>query len=174
MEKRKDSRTRQEIISFTMSRIRSKATSIEVKLQKALWHRGIRYRKNYGKVPGSPDIAIVKHRIAIFCDGEFWHGKDWDQKKHELKNNRDYWISKIERNMERDERYTRELTESGWQVIRFWGRDILSDIDACVDTVINAIEAAEGRKGYSDTIQAQEPLMVAEEQCKTYTAKKKK
>ena len=83
-----------------MAAIRSKDTSIEVKLRKALWHHGYRYRKNYTALPGSPDIAITKHRIAIFCDSEFFHGKDWDKLKLRLENgsNSTYWIKKIVRN----------------------------------------------------------------------------
>ena len=87
---------------LTMSRIKSKNTSIEVTLRKALWRAGIRYRKNYQKLPGSPDIAITKYQIAIFCDGEFWHGKDWSKKKLNIKSNREYWVKKIERNRSRD------------------------------------------------------------------------
>ena len=69
--------------SKVMHRIKNKDTRIEINLRKALWHKGIRYRKNYKKLPGSPDIAITKYRIAIFCDSEFFHGYDWDSKKTE-------------------------------------------------------------------------------------------
>ena len=88
-----------------MSRIRSKDTSIELILRKALWHHGIRYRKNYKKLPGTPDIAITKYRIAIFCDSEFFHGKDWEKLQLRLANgsNSSYWLKKISRNMERDQ-----------------------------------------------------------------------
>lgn len=85
--------------SRTMSHIKGKDTSIEVILRKALWHKGIRYRKNYKKLPGTPDIAITKYRIAIFCDSEFFHGYNWEVKKQKLGHNREYWIKKIERNM---------------------------------------------------------------------------
>jgi len=93
-------RTPEQIRSDTMRRIRSRDTGIEVRLRKALWHRGVRYRKNYKALPGTPDIAITKHRLAVFCDGEFWHGKDWGERKALLKGNRDYWVEKIERNRE--------------------------------------------------------------------------
>ena len=88
--------------SRAMSHIKGKDTSIEVLLRKALWHKGIRYRKNYKKLPGTPDIAITKYRIAIFCDSEFFHGYNWEIKKQKLGHNREYWIKKIERNMARD------------------------------------------------------------------------
>ncbi|MDR0596294.1 MAG: very short patch repair endonuclease [Clostridiales Family XIII bacterium] len=142
MAKKPDTRTDAEKRSYTMSRIKGKSTSIEVALAKALWHRGIRYRKNYRKVPGAPDIAIVKHRIAIFCDGDFWHGRDWPRKKHQFKSNKDYWVNKIEGNIERDKRRVNELQALGWYVLRFWGDEITSDVDACVDEVFRAIDLA--------------------------------
>ena len=102
-----------------MAAIRSKDTSIEVKLRKALWHHGYRYRKNYTALPGSPDIAITKHRIAIFCDSEFFHGKDWDKLKLRLEST--YWIKKIVRNMQRDIENEQALRFQEWTVLRFWG-----------------------------------------------------
>ena len=125
--------------SFNMKRIRSRDTSIEVKLRKALWRSGIRYRKNFIRLPGKPDIVISKYRIAIFCDGEFWHGKDWENKKNKLRNNRDYWITKIERNIIRDNEVNQKLLALGWTVIRFWGNDIKNDIDGCVDDIKDVI-----------------------------------
>ena len=88
--------------SLTMSHIRSKDTKIERILRNALWHKGYRYRKNYKQLPGSPDIAITKYKIAIFCDSEFFHGYNWEIKKQKLGQNKEYWIKKIERNMARD------------------------------------------------------------------------
>lgn len=89
----------QKIISKNMSKIHSSDTSIEIRLRKALWHRGYRYRKNYKLLPGSPDIVLTKYKIAIFCDSEFFHGKDWEILKLRLEKgkNPDYWIKKIER-----------------------------------------------------------------------------
>ena len=120
-----------------MATIRSKDTSIEVKLRKALWHHGYRYRKNYTALPGSPDIAITKHRIAIFCDSEFFHGKDWDKLKLRLENgsNSTYWIKKIVRNMQRDIENEQALRFQEWTVLRFWGRDIMKHTDECVKAV---------------------------------------
>ena len=127
--------------SRTMSKIRGKDTSIEVKLRKALWAKGYRYRKNYKKLPGAPDIAITKYKIAIFCDSEFFHGKDWDTLKNKLENgkNPDYWIPKIQRNMERDTEKDQALLYLGWTVIHFWGRDILKKTDECIKVIEEAI-----------------------------------
>ena len=124
-----------------MSRIRGKDTSIEVRLRKALWHKGIRYRKNYKKIPGRPDIAITKYKIAIFCDSEFFHGKDWDTLQEKLKKgkNPDYWIAKISRNMERDLIKDKELRALGWTVLHFWGKEIAKDLDGCITTIEEAI-----------------------------------
>ena len=124
-----------------MSRIRGKDTSIEVTLRKALWAKGYRFRKNYKKLPGSPDIALTKHRIAIFCDSEFFHGKDWDvlRKKLETGKNPDYWIKKIERNIERDKEKNMLLRAAGWTVIRFWGKDIEKHTDECIAVIEETI-----------------------------------
>ena len=103
-----------------MQAIKSKDTSIEIALRTALWHRGIRYRKNYKQLPGKPDIVITKHKIAIFCDSDYWHGYDWENRHQRIKSNRDYWIPKIERNMKRDKEVTAQLQNAGWIVLRFW------------------------------------------------------
>lgn len=120
-----------------MSRIKGKDTSIEVHLRKALWARGYRYRKNYRNLPGRPDIAITKYKIAIFCDSEFFHGKDWDALKPKLEKgaNPGYWVRKIQRNIERDEEKDRQLRYSGWTVVHFWGKEIMKDVDACVSVI---------------------------------------
>lgn len=124
-----------------MSHIRSKDTSIEVLLRKALWHKGYRYRKNYKLLPGKPDIVLTKYRIAIFCDSEFWHGKEWDVLKARLikGKNAEYWIKKIERNMERDAEIDQKLFQMDWTVIRFWGKEIQKDTDNCVRIIEEAI-----------------------------------
>jgi DNA mismatch endonuclease (patch repair protein) len=124
-----------------MQKIRSKDTSIEILLRKRLWHDGYRYRKNYSKLPGSPDIAITKQKIAIFCDSEFFHGKDWDKLKERLSHgkNPDYWIRHIEENMERDKKVDQELASLDWTVIRFWGKDIKKDLNGCVKVIEETI-----------------------------------
>lgn len=119
-----------------MKAIKSKDTFIEIKLRKALWKRGIRYRKNYAKLAGKPDIAITKHKIAIFCDSDFWHGRDMESIKAKIKSNVGYWIPKIEGNIEHDKDVNLMLLEDGWIVLRFWETDIKKDIDGCVKRVI--------------------------------------
>lgn len=129
------------LVSKTMRKIRSSNTSIEIRLRKALWHRGYRYRKNYKALPGTPDIAITKYKIAIFCDSEFFHGKDWDVLKLRLAqgNNPDYWLKKIERNKSRDWETDKKLLYLGWTVIHFWGSDIMSHTDDCIKIVEEAV-----------------------------------
>ena len=124
-----------------MSRIRGKDTSIEVVLRKALWHKGFRYRKNYKKLPGRPDIVLTKYHIAIFCDSEFFHGKDWEILKTRLEKgkNPDYWVKKIERNIQRDEEKDQQLNFMGWTVIHFWGKDILKDTEQCIRVIEETI-----------------------------------
>ncbi|MDR3349464.1 MAG: very short patch repair endonuclease [Acidaminococcales bacterium] len=124
---------------YIMSRIKSKNTSIELSLRKALWRSGIKYRKNYAKLPGTPDIAITKYQIAIFCDGDFWHGKDWKTKKPRIKSNREYWFKKIERNITRDNETNRLLRGMGWTVVRFWGTEICGNPGNCIDNIKEAI-----------------------------------
>ncbi len=127
--------------SKCMSHIRSKDTKIEVRLRKALWQKGYRYRKNYKELPGTPDIVLTKYRIAIFCDSEFWHGRDWDVLKPRLLKgkNPDYWIKKIGRNRERDVETDKKLLFMDWTVIRFWGEEILKNTDQCIQVVEEAI-----------------------------------
>lgn len=115
-----------------MSKVKLKGGKAETLFAKALWHQGYRYRKNYKKLPGSPDIAVLKHRIAIFVDGEFWHGKDWDTRKERLKRNREYWIEKIEENMARDLRNDQLLIEAGWTPIHFWEKEVIKNLPECV------------------------------------------
>lgn len=121
--------------------IQSKDTRIEVVLRTALWHKGIRYRKNYSKIPRNPDIAITKYRIAVFCDGEFFHGKGWEVLKPRLENsnNREFWIDKISRNIKRDDDINKQLMFLGWTVIRFWGKDIIKNTDNCVKVIEETI-----------------------------------
>lgn len=124
-----------------MSHIRGKDTSIEVLLRKALWNKGYRYRKNYKDLPGSPDIVLTKYKIAVFCDSEFFHGKDWETLRNKLEagKNQEYWIAKIERNMERDREKDARLKRKGWTVIHFWGNEILKDTERCVKVIEETI-----------------------------------
>ncbi len=130
-----------------MQAIKSKDTSIELLLRKALWHNGIRYRKNYAKLPGKPDIVITKLKIAVFCDSEFWHGFCWEEKKLKISDNRQYWIDKIEKNMARDANVNQLLMEGGWIVLRFWGKDIKRNLSGCLEVIMAAIHQREGKCG---------------------------
>lgn len=123
------------VISKRMSKIMLKGNKVETKLAKTLWHKGYRYRLNYKELPGSPDIAIMKYCIAIFVDGEFWHGKDFENKKDKLKNNKDYWIEKIEENINRDIRNDKKLKELGWIPIHFWSKEVNSNLEYCVQVI---------------------------------------
>lgn len=107
-----------------MSNVRLKKGKAETMLAKALWHHGYRYRLNYKALPGSPDIAITKYKVAVFVDGEFWHGYKWSDRKNKLKANREYWIEKIEENIARDRRNDEKLKELGWTVLHFWEKEV--------------------------------------------------
>lgn len=122
-------------VSYTMSRVRSSGSAIEIALGRALWRAGFRYRKQY-PILGRPDFVLVNPRIAIFCDSEFWHGYRWgERRKAEHKTNQTYWFAKIERNRARDRAVNRQLAAEGWAVIRFWEREIKQDAQGCVDQV---------------------------------------
>lgn len=118
-----------------MQSIKNKDSKIEILLRKELWKRGIRYRKNVNSVFGHPDIAFIGKKVAVFCDSEFWHGYDWENKKEAIKSRREFWIPKIERNMARDVEVTEYLTKNGWTVLRFWGEDIKKNTVQCVDQI---------------------------------------
>lgn len=130
----------QEQISYNMSRVRSKDSEIELALRRELWSRGLRYRKNVTTIWGKPDIAFVGKKVAVFCDSEFWHGFDWETKKHDIKSRQEFWIPKIERTIERDKEVTQVLEEQGWLVIRFWGKEIAKNCAACADKVEEALK----------------------------------
>ena len=123
-----------------MKAVKSKDSKIEVKLRKALWREGLRYRKHYSKIPGKPDIVFIGKKVAVFCDSEFWHGKNWEERKNDFKSNKEFWINKIERNIQRDKEVNKMLNDRGWKVIRFWGSEIKNDIDECVKTVKSELE----------------------------------
>ncbi len=124
-----------------MASIKSKDTSIELLLRRQLWHKGYRYRKNDKNLPGKPDIVLTKYKIVIFCDSEFFHGKDWKILKEQLLSgkNSEFWIKKISRNIERDEEINKQLQFMGWTVLRFWGKDIKKNLDSCVKTIEDTI-----------------------------------
>ncbi len=124
-----------------MRNIKSEDTKIEVMLRKALWHKGYRYRKNSKNLPGKPDIVLTKYKIAIFCDSEFFHGKDWEVLKPRLEkgNNSEFWIKKISRNRDRDDEINKILLAKGWTVIRFWGNDIKKNVEGCIEVIEETI-----------------------------------
>lgn len=122
-----------------MGKVKLKGGKAESMLAKALWHRGYRYRRNDKRLPGSPDIAILKYRIAVFVDGEFWHGKDWGTRKKALKRNREYWIEKIEENMARDYRNDILLRQMDWISVHIWEKDVLHSLPKCVLEVEEAV-----------------------------------
>lgn len=130
-----------------MANVRLKEGKAEQALAKALWKLGFRYRKNYKKLPGSPDIAILKHHIAVFVDGEFWHGKDWEYRKEQLKSNRSYWTEKIEENISRDKRNDILLIEIGWVPIHFWEQEVNKELAFCVSRIIEMIAKQETYEG---------------------------
>lgn len=121
--------------SKRMSNIKLKKGKAELALAKKLWHRGYRYRLNWKGLPGSPDIAVLKHNIAIFVDGEFWHGYDWENKKAKLNRNKEYWTEKIEENIARDKRVDQELYAMDWTPIHFWTKEVEKNIDGCIKAI---------------------------------------
>lgn len=118
-----------------MQAVKSKDSRIELLLRQELWSRGLRYRKNSKSVFGHPDIVFIGKKVAIFCDSEFWHGFDWENRKKDIKSNKDFWIKKIERNIARDKEVNEHLETCGWIVIRFWGKEIVSDVKRCADEI---------------------------------------
>jgi len=123
-----------------MRAIKSRNTKIEELLAKALWKKGYRYRRNNKAVYGKPDFTFRKYKIAVFCDSEFFHGKDWESQKLRIKTNTDFWHKKIEGNIERDKKVNDELLRNNWKVIRFWGEMIKKDTELCVKEIEEAIE----------------------------------
>ena len=123
-----------------MQAVKNKDSQIETALRKALWHKGYRYRKNCSGVFGHPDIVFTKQKTAVFCDSEFWHGHDWERRKADFKSRREFWIPKIERNMERDREVTAKLETEGYLVLRFWGKRIKNELDSVSDEIIRALQ----------------------------------
>ena len=118
-----------------MSSVKSKNSKIELLLRHELWKRGLRYRKNVKTVYGHPDIVFIGKKIAVFCDSEFWHGYDWENRKNDIKSNVEFWTTKIERNIARDKEVNEYLTSHGWTVLRFWGKQIEKDTSGCADII---------------------------------------
>ena len=128
-------------VSYTMSRIRGKNTSIEVKLRKALYEKGCRYRCNSKYIFGHPDISFKGVKVVVFCDSEFWHGKDFEENEKKILSNREYWIPKIKRNIERDNEVNEKLTQEGYLIYRFWGGEIEKNLDKCVTKILEGLSS---------------------------------
>lgn len=128
--------------SKIMSKIRGKNSKPELLFRKALWVKGVRYRVNNKKLPGKPDVSIMKYRLAIFIDGEFWHGYDWSERKEQIKSNREFWIPKIERNLQRDKEVNRQLEEMGYTVFRFWAKEIKTNLQKCINDILIYLDTA--------------------------------
>ena len=116
-----------------MQAVRSKGSKIELKLGRELWKRGYRYRKNDKTIFGKPDFVFKKYKTVIFCDSEFWHGKDWTKRKNEIKTNVTFWHKKIEENIKRDRIVNKKLIKEGWKIVRFWGKDIEKNVLFCIE-----------------------------------------
>ncbi len=126
--------------SKNMRAIKATGTKDEVRLAKALWSLGYRYRKNNKTVFGKPDITFKKYKLAIFVDSEFFHGKDWETEKHRIKSNTEFWHKKIERNILRDKEVNSYLIENGWTVLRFWSKDVKKNLDECISKIVTLID----------------------------------
>ena len=124
-----------------MQAIKNKDSQIELLLRQELWSRGLRYRKNVNRIYGKPDIVFISKKVAVFCDSEFWHGYNWEERKKDFKSHQEFWIPKIERNMERDAEVTAFLESEGWTVIRFWGNEIKKNTAQCADIIEKAVHS---------------------------------
>ncbi len=119
-----------------MSKIRGKNTKPELLFRRALWKKNVRYRVDSKQLPGRPDLSIEKYKLAVFIDGEFWHGYNWNERKVKLKSNRNFWIPKIERNMQRDRQVNQKLEDLGFTVFRFWESEIKTNLKTCINDVM--------------------------------------
>ena len=124
-----------------MQAVKNKDSQIELLLRQELWSRSLRYRKNVNRIYGKPDIVFIGKKVAVFCDSEFWHGYNWEERKKDFKSHQEFWIPKIERNMERDVEVTAKLESEGWTVIRFWGNEIKKNTAQCADIIEKAVHS---------------------------------
>ena len=136
-----------------MSAIPSKNTEPELMLRRALWKENLRYRVNYKKLPGKPDIVFTKYHVVVFCDGDYWHGHNWairglNSLEDELAGYSEFWRSKILRNIARDTEVNQELKAQGWMVIRLWESDIRSNLNECVRIVKEALSVVNTQENY--------------------------
>ena len=129
--------------SKIMSKIRGKNTKPELRFRKALYAAGYRYRIDYKKLIGKPDIVLKKYRTVIFIDGEYWHGRNWKERKPKIKTNREFWVAKFERNIQRDKEVNAELRRLGYTVFRFWETEVKKELDSCLQKVTQHLEAVQ-------------------------------
>lgn len=125
--------------SYCMSRVRNRDTDLEVAIRSRLHALGFRFRKNDARFPGSPDILFVKQRVAVFIDGDFWHGYRFPLWRHRLS---EFWQKKIDTNRLRDRRKMRRLRSMGFRVIRIWQHEIEADLVGTIDRLVTAIRVA--------------------------------
>ena len=147
---RRTGRRDKAVTSRIMSLIRGKDGKAERSFRKALYAKGVRYRKHYRRLPGTPDVAIPWAKVTVFIDGDFWHGNAWKLRglpnlAAQFPTKTGYWVKKITRNIERDKKNSRELKRRGWIVLRFWESDILRDVDRVVDGVVSVLKAIRSR-----------------------------
>ena len=124
-----------------MQAVKNKDSQIELLLRQELWSRGLRYRKNVNRIYGKPDIVFIGKKVAVFCDSEFWHGYNWEERKKDFKSHQEFWIPKIERNMERDAEVTAKLESEGWTALRFGGNEIKKNTAQCADIIEKAVHS---------------------------------
>ena len=122
-----------------MCAVKNRGSKIELALRRILWSNGYRYRTNCSKIYGKPDIVFIGKKVAVFCDSEFWHGYAWQENKNKIHSNKNFWIKKIEKNMERDREVNKKLEKDGWIVLRFWGREILQSSGKCLEKIVMAL-----------------------------------
>lgn len=140
-----------ETTSKIMSSIPSRDTRPELAVRRALWHLGFRFRVDYDKLPGRPDIVFLSAKLAVFIDGDFWHGNAWRVRgKASLADlfptNTDWWVAKIEGNMERDREVTEILHSRGWKVLRFWESTVTKDLEALVTSITEELGSASSQE----------------------------
>ncbi len=139
------------ITSRMMSKVKSKNSKAELIVRRRLHARGLRYRLHYIKVYGRPDIVFTRKRVAIFIDGDFWHGNAWRVRglpslAAQFPNRTEWWVAKLERTMQRDADVTATLTGEGWTVLRFWESDILADANNVIERIVNAVQNESGHE----------------------------
>jgi DNA mismatch endonuclease, patch repair protein len=132
-----------ELASRIKAKNKAANTKCEILLRSALWRRGLRFRKNVRELPGKPDVVFPRERVVVFVDGDFWHGRNWEERRRKLAAgvNSGYWVAKIQTNMDRDARHNEELTQLGWTVLRFWETDVLTDLTGTAISVNEVVQA---------------------------------